>query len=259
MLVVLLQDYDEKSPERRAEYDACIRANLEHPAVSAVLNVSEGSYRNPAFVTHPKMRFEPQEARLTFGEATRLATALLEPGTVVVLVNLDVHVFGDGWHGAEAEVTERIALCLGRHETLHTGERVPNAQLAALAHANAQDAWAWRVPIVLDDAEFHLGATGCDNAVAHRFAQAGRQPRNPMFAFPVAHVDASARDQAYRRRTERNLLREQPETRGCYLVPAMGPDGTYAEAVQALLARVDPRVQERIAHELYNRLIKIKN
>ena len=257
MLTVILQDYNEPSESRRAEYDACIAANLNNHAVGTVLNCCEQGYRNPKFEHHPKMKFQPLDKRMTFRDAVEVSNTTLDNDTLVVLVNLDIHLTS-AWEHAKALVPpgSSIALCLGRHEVDEHGQLHANHQLAAVAHANAQDAWAWRTPLHVRDADFHIGAVGCEHAFANRLNQAGRQPVNPMYTLPVAQIDSLTRDFPYRRRNTNN---KKEYYGGSYLVPAMDADGTYKNAIIALFNRMDSRLQQSIVHELYNKLITIKN
>lgn len=262
-LTLIFQDYAAPSPERRAELDACLVENLSHPTVQAAIDLAENDYVNPVTYMHPKLKRRPQASRNTFADAVQAANDMLPPDSLVVLMNLDVHLAGD-WSAVTSYVPpgSKAALCLARHETLEDGTLKPNAQLLGLAHANAQDAWAWRTPLHVQDADFTLGSIGCDNAFAARLARAGRTPLlNPMYALKIAHRDSSAREAPYRRRPE-GFSGDKPEERGCALVPSMDPPeegGGAKRAMLALMNRMSPEMQAKITMQLYNQLIKIKN
>jgi hypothetical protein len=260
-LTVVLQDYEVSDPERRAEYDACLKANLDHPNVTRVLNCCERGYRNPSFAEHPKMRMHPLDHRMTFADAVRVSNAHTAPDSVVVLVNLDIFLTWFGWTDRVDTVLPaqtKIALCLGRHESTVHGRLELEPRLAELVHANAQDAWAWRSPLVVENADFVLGCTGCDNAFADRLRKAGRIPRNYMFTLKVGHLDASARNEPYRRRAS-NAIEVRPEQQGSYLVPATDAPGGPRRVIDSLVAALEPSIQEDLAMSLYNAFVRIKN
>jgi hypothetical protein len=259
MVCLLFQDFDGAAAPRREEFDACIAANLAHPVVAHAIDLAERGFQNPRFAAHPKLLRHALDHRLTFADAVRCANALLPLDTLVVLVNLDVQL-GTGWHDAALLVPpgSRVALCLGRHEFTDGGRSEPDPALAEFAHAHAHDAWVWRTPLEVQDADFPLGTAGCDNAFAHRLAQAGRLCRNPMFQLEILHRDGAGRPGTYSRRDGRSAA-DRPEARGALLVPAAARDGSCVEAIDKLLRRMDPATQERVAMELYNRFVKIRN
>jgi hypothetical protein len=273
MLTLIVQDFPTPCPDRRAEFDACLRANLAHEAVTSVIDLAEGGYENPATQGHPKLHRAPQATRMTFADAVAAGNALVPADSVVVLLNLDVHLVGSGWAqhvGHFLPPRSSVALCLGRHESVDYCQQsgvsgrvlLVSEQLAGLCHAHSQDAWAWRTPLHVDDAAFCLGTIGCDNAFAERLARAGRTLLNPMFDLIVAHRDASAVQNAYRRRPAQAQAEAKPEERGSMLVPALDPlsEGGGAEhAIATIVKSLSPESQAQMASQLYNQLIRIKN
>lgn len=259
-ITIVLQDYDVVDPVRRAEYDTCLRTNLEHPAVACVLNCCEHGFENPLFVSHPKIRMLPLDHRMTFADAVRVSNEHTEPDSIVVLVNLDIFLTAFGWTDLIETVLPartQVALCLGRHESTIAGGLALEPRLAALAHANAQDAWAWRSPLTVERGDFVLGCVGCDNAFADRLRKAGRVPRNYMFTMKIGHLDSGSSKNPYRRRPTAML--DRPELQGSYLVPATDAPGGARGTIESLVAVLEPTIQEELAMSLYNAFIRIKN
>lgn len=260
-IVVVIQDFNVLDQERRRHFDMCISKHLQHPSVACVLSISEKGFENTAFKNHAKMRnLHASGSRLTFEEAIRVTNDMFCRGTIIGLFNLDTYMTGEGWSSMSHYLPQgsNIVLCLGRHEVEGDGSLKLNPQLEKLAHANSQDAWVWRAPLEnVRDCAFELGTVGCDNAIAHRFKEAGFVPMNLMFHLKLAHVDPSANEDAYRRRI--GGIKDQPEKRGSYLVPCMGADGTYQKAMVTLMQQIPPSIQHHIVTDLYNRLMTIRN
>lgn len=246
-MIVIVQDFA-TTGDRRKEFDFCLTKTLENPGVTSVIDISESA----GLPEIAGIQRKPLLRRATFADFIEAANKL-PSNTQVCLLNLDCYL-GEGWENLN--LPESTVFCIGRHE--HAQVPFVNKRLAELHHAHSQDAWVFRTPLKVDLAklDFPMGMPGVDNAFAHRMQQAGYAVRNPMYALKVVHVDARSSENPY---AHRDKAGPRPELEGSVLVPALGNDGSYVEAIGSLVAKLPLWLQEKLAFQLYNQYIQIKN
>lgn len=260
---LLVQYCNTHMPDRQAEFDECLRRNLANSSILAVHNLVETTVAVPIeFTTHPKYRQQLVPRWLTYADAFEYANANL-PGQIVCLCNLDIFLDErSDWTQAAGLLARGVVLCLSRTEYSADGDTFEDPGFAALAFANTQDAWLFQPPVRVANADFEIGTPGCDNAIAHRFKQAGYFPLNAASRFRILHYDRCRGETG----TSRPLLRssetvgypgQYPEERGQYLLP----DFDKVRSVDQILAAcgVDDLQRYEVICDTLSRFIKTRN
>lgn len=261
LLHLIVQYCQDPRPERQAEFDACLAANLDNPWVITVHNLVEPHVVVPQrFATHAKYSEHRVPDWLTYQRAFQFANQQLD-GEVVAVTNLDIMLDpATDWAAAAALVqTREQVLCLGRHET--DGQRVwRDEALARLAFANSQDAWLFRAPALVLDCDFEVGTLGCDNAIAERIKRSGLTPVNAGQRFRVLHLDAVRGKSGGNARMvhgSEGRRTRHPEEQGQYLLPDLDMVTSIDQLMQALgLGEMD---RYRLACDLVSSRFKITN
>jgi hypothetical protein len=212
---------------RQAEYDFCIRANLNNPYVKKIHVLVDPGLQVPEDIrNHPKyLEAAHPGSWLSYEDAFSYANKNLA-GEVVCISNLDIFLddAGTKWEDALALTKALIVLCLARTEYDGAGGSYKDPLLLPVAFANSQDAWIFLAPFVVPDCDFDIGTMGCDNAIAERIRRAGRIPVNSPNRFKILHFDrvrgktatsAGAMHAAQRAGREEKY----PEERGQLLLP----------------------------------------
>jgi hypothetical protein len=101
-MIVLLQLYRERNPERAAEIFTSVRMNLCHPEVDRLIDLDEcaGSDHLPKdILEHPKFEFKPMGKRFQFQHFFEWSNSELPKDSIVCLINGDVFMdpFSRGW------------------------------------------------------------------------------------------------------------------------------------------------------------------
>ncbi len=259
LLHVLVQWCRDPRPERQAEYDACLAANLDNPWVVAVHNLTDPAHGlPPQFQDHPKFRAAPASGWLTYAEAFAYAAAEL-PGQAVALINLDIALDpASPWDEAVGLLAQGLVLCQTRHEWDGQAVWRDPALWGGVAGAHSQDGWLFLAPLHLPGCDFRLGTLGCDNALAERLRGSGRRPCNRGGRFRLLH-----RDQA-RGKSGGNAVgvheaegRGGPVPQGQYLLPDFEEMGSVDAVLDALGASGLDRYQ--VACDLISAVVKVRN
>jgi len=200
--------------------------------------------------------------RLKFNAAFDYASNALPANTTVALINGDVYLDHESpWHTFTGDLEHLTAygkghysLALARAEVNAKGEvwkmkfmailtlfkrhfnAVFNAILTLfkvwkmkymaeeLAYSFAQDAWVFKAPLKLEDADFTVGnCPGSDNAIAERLNRARRIPLNFCHVWRIYHLDSARKEfqnpgMVYTKQTDRS----HPERRGFRTLPSFG-------------------------------------
>lgn len=220
---------DASSEARQREYDYCLRRNLNNPWIRTVHNLAEADTVVPADVRdHPKYRESRMGRWFTFQDAFEYVNRELA-GEVVCVSNLDIILDNkrSDWRKAAKFVTAApLVLCLARHELDENLRPHFDPDFAAIAYANAQDAWVFKAPVKVPDCDFEIGTLGCDNAIADRFRRGGLMPINMQRRFKVFHYDvcrgkngANTVETHRRERHQHRVRDSHPEQRGQWLLP----------------------------------------
>ena len=189
MLNIIVQYYNDSSPERQAEVDDAFRRNLDCPWVTQLHNLVEPETVVPDWLeAHPKYVERRLLGRLTYLDAIEYGNECLK-GERVCLMNADTFVDTESPWFHVREIDPKIILCQTRHELLSSGELVMDPAYRKSWGRNTQDAWIWLSPIRVPNADFELGRLGCDGAIAHRFKSAGYYVVNRGAVLKIGHID----------------------------------------------------------------------
>ena len=257
--------FNASEPERAAEYDECLRRNLENPGIDSVHCLLEpGTIVPQEFRVHAKYREGRVAKWLTYRDAFDYANRNLA-GNAVCIANLDIFLDArdSDWRAAAEIVESPIVFALSRIEFNADGTTFEDPGFAQAAFAWSQDAWLFQAPIEVPDCDFEIGTLGCDNAIAHRFKRAGRLPVNAPGRFKIFHYDrcrgkTSANQYAIHKheREARGLpITAHPEQRGTYFVPDIDQIGSIDGLLESLHATDLQRYE--VFCEIVSRFIKV--
>jgi len=255
---LIVQYYNDSNPERQAELDFCVQANLENPHVINLHNLTEPSTIVPEWLSsHSKYVECRVDNWLTYKTAIDYANDNL-PNQNVALTNLDIFFSPNSkWNEMKQFVDNNVVLCLSRFEYDGEGSAKKDEQLQRLAFANCQDTWVWKSPIKVNDCDFMMGRLGCDNAIADRFKNSGYFPLNSPNQFATLHYDLC------RGKTFENQLKmqkpnpERPEEKGYYLVPDVDSVPSCDHVMEQL--GLGPLHKYQVICDVMSRYIKINN
>lgn len=170
-MILMVEHYVPSDPNRVAELNATLQANMALGVFDEILPVSNGS------------------ERLRYGTAFRLAAERF-PGLVCVLANADI----------QFDWTARLLPGLVRPKRLVTLTRWENnATPRMIGHvrderfySGSQDVWAWEGGefVGIGDA-IPLGYIGCDQAICGEFMKAGYEVVNPALSIRTYHNHAN--------------------------------------------------------------------
>lgn len=203
------------SAERQAEFDACLKGNLENSLIDYVtLFIDDGA--EPPF-RHAKMRVVEIARRLTYRDWLEFALAAPETH-ISVLSNTDIEF--DETIGKLLTVFSQKDrfVALSRHEKVEDGlERHPDPKWS-------QDVWAVRSDDDIGEAfrraaDFPLGVPRCDNKIVYEAAVHGLGVINPFPEIRAIHRHES-QVRGYHKTLDRTLVggmgyvRAQPDLSG---------------------------------------------
>jgi hypothetical protein len=214
-------------PARQAEYDFCVRRNLNNPYLKKLHNLLD-----PSIVVPEDIRNHPKYAQATFAgswlsykDAFAYANKNLA-GEIVCISNLDIFLddAGTKWEDVIGFANASIVLSLARTEYDGAGGSYKDPLLASQAFYNSQDAWIFLAPFEVPDCDFDIGTLGCDNAIAERIRRTGRIPVNSPNRFKILHFDR-ARGKTHANQREAHAAQRQgksdkyPEEQGYLFLP----------------------------------------
>jgi hypothetical protein len=174
--------YDARSPARQGELQECLRRNLDHPHIGQVVL---WKYSGAAPGLESKLMIREEDRQPSFEDLFTLANTVCAPGDVAMIANSDV------WFDESVALVQNIepnqCYALLRLESdgrfFSTQEGKPRR--------DAQDAWIFRAPIRPVGADFGLGRSGSDNALAYLLCRGGYDLRNPAKTIHIHHLHAS--------------------------------------------------------------------
>jgi len=172
--------YPEKNTARMAEYQECLRRNLEAAIIQEVCILSENAQAHlPA---HPKLRVRKVTRRPRYDELFAWVNELAGATDFSVLANTDVW-FDDGLRQIEAvNWSRRTVLAVSRWDVLENGKN------RLFEYGDSQDCWIVRGTIQGVQGNFPIGVYDCDNKIAWEFAQAGYIVVNPALSLRTYHL-----------------------------------------------------------------------
>ena len=229
-LNIIIQTYHEKNTDRLNELVLCIVSNLQNINVNKVINLYEGPddiYLPDIIRNHPKYICKNGFERLTYKNAFDYSNEHLN-GEIVGLMNTDIMLADDfRIDDLHKILKDKVVIANARHEIeLNGGKTFLDENFKRMFHAHTQDAWFYKTPIQVENADFELGLVGCDNAIAHRFQVSGYIIYNMPERFKIIHVDSlrgknSQNFSEFHKENEakKQIKNKHPENEGQLLVP----------------------------------------
>lgn len=181
--------YNERHPERAAEYLSVLDRNLRHPCIERVVIFYEQGENDP--VEPPLLRelrsrpvhIEKVSARPTMGQLLRFVSRAY-PARRIIMCNADIF-FDSSLQLLDHIDMKRKVFCLSRWEAAAR----PDPTLRRMERS--QDAWIFELPIPSFPAEYPLGQRSCDGRFAHDAHAAGLLISDPSLTIRAIHVHAS--------------------------------------------------------------------
>jgi len=141
---------------------------------------------------------------MKFNAAFAYASDKLPENTTVAVLNGDVYLDHESpWNTYTGDLEHLSAygkgnysLALARAEVNSKGEVWKMKYMQEeLAYSFAQDAWVFKTPLYLEDADFTVGnCPGSDNAIAERLHRAKRVPLNFCHVWRIYHLDSARKE-----------------------------------------------------------------
>jgi hypothetical protein len=222
---IIIQTYNEKNIDRRKELEYCILQNLNNKYVNIIFDLGDDICLDTNIIQHSKFKRVSQKEWLTYKQAFNFANENSINGNYWCLLNLDIFLdYNSLWSLVKSYLNNNYSIALSRHE--YNGDinkSIMDNNFSKLYHAHTQDAWLFKTPIKVENANFEFGLLGCDNAIADRLLNSGLQVINLPTTFKIYHNDIA------RGKTNENFLElhktnskiknTHPERTGSYLIP----------------------------------------
>lgn len=224
-LNIIIQTYNEKNNDRRKELEYCILQNLNNPYVNIVYDLGDDICLDNNIIQHEKFKRVSQKEWLTFQQAFNFANENSLNGNYWCLINLDIFLDHTNlWSLSKSYLNNNYCIALSRHEyNGDVNKSIMDNNFSKLYHAHTQDAWLFKTPIKVENANFEFGLLGCDNAITDRLIKSGLQVINLPITFKIYHND-SARGKTNENflelhKTNSKIKNTHPERTGSYLIP----------------------------------------
>lgn len=256
---LIVQYYNDSDKERQEEIDYCFAANLENPHILKLHNLVENGVTVPDDISkHPKYVEHRVDGWLTYKQTFDYANEHLSPDSMVCLCNADIFLdHSSRWKDAKTLLDLSIVFCLSRYEFDGISSAKKDSALMKIAYANSQDAWVFKTPILVKDANFKMGKLGSDNAIADRIKSSGYIPINSPNQFKLYHFDVCRGKTGSNFLTNHTPNPEKPEDRGYYLLPDIDAVRSIDNLISALgLGSVH---KYRVICDIMSKYIEIKN
>ena len=280
-LNIILQTYNETNPDRIEELKYCVMQNLNNPYIKYIhdfceVDYEQGSRWTESFEKHPKYKkplkwvtiqnpdiaVNPEyhenkinENWLTYKRAFETANSYSkyskDYGQYWCIINLDIFLDSkSNWNLITNLLNDNFIFAQSRHEFNILSDGTIDAKMdsnfAQMYHANTQDAWFFKTPILIngktniidnngcapfDIFDFHLGYLGCDNAIADRLVKSGYKVINQPITYKIFHYDnikgktssnymeKHKAESAEKEKKQIKPKNKYPERVGSYLVP----------------------------------------
>lgn len=242
---IITQYCNHKDRNRQNEFDICVLQNLNNKYIENVYLLNEPNIITPKSISeHPKCVIVPVDRWLTYKMAFDFSYNRLL-GKVCILCNLDIFIDPNtNWKTIESTILDtNIMFCLSRYEFdgISTAYKDPN--LDKLAYCNAQDAWVFKGEFnitLVNDCDFEIGLSGCDNAIADRLYKSGYVLVNSPNTYKIFHFDICRQKDGnnyvefHRKEDILKTKNSHPEKIGYRLLPDIDKFKTLASAQEFL-------------------------
>lgn len=181
-VVYLVNWYNEKNPQRKAELIRCVEKTVDSMEVDVVLCIHEKDEECPvAGVTNVLHTHRP-----TYKDMFEIANKYAKKGDVVIISNTDIYP-EDGVGELIENIKDNECFALARWDEDTNGNKVH------LDRWDTADSWVFKAPIKIPaNCDFQLGQAGCDNAINERLMTIGYKVSNPSKTVKFIHYQPSA-------------------------------------------------------------------
>lgn len=188
MINLFVSYYTATVPERQAEIDYCLKANIENPNISSIILLLD---RPDVFVPYNSNKLYAYNRKgsgaPTYKEFIDIINEVQNNDAVNIISNADI-IFDESIALA-SKIKSNECWALSRWEmkedfSKHT-EQIQR-------FGDSQDVWIFRGNIkTLSKADFPLGKMGCDNRIAYEIHKAGYKISNPSRSVFTWHLHNS--------------------------------------------------------------------
>lgn len=225
-LNVITQYCNTANMDRQNEFDFCVMQNIANADIESIHLLNESHTIVPESIkNNEKIKIVDAGQWLTYKFAIDYANENLK-NKVVCLSNLDVYLHhGSNWPGVVDLLKNNsyVVFCQSRHELQKNGSLSKDPSLDKLGYLNSQDAWLWYAGYLkIDNCDFKIGLSGCDNAIADRFNKAGYQTINSPNIYKIVHCDicrGKNGENFINFHANMKTINSQPENEGHRLLP----------------------------------------
>lgn len=167
--------FRDKNPGRHAEYSLCVKQNFEHQWIDGYKIFLEDQDHATDLPQDSRIEIIPLSRRMEFRDVIDHAHKYLEPNSVVIIINLDIYLFGPHWqhidrdffsqgHAHKAMVCTRFNL----QANTDPGKKIFDIESLNWYKGDFCDAYVLATPFapgfITEDLEFRVGnAPQCDN------------------------------------------------------------------------------------------------
>jgi hypothetical protein len=188
---LIIQYYKDKNQDRQDEIDACLKYNITNNKIHKIIVlVEEGRCELKDF--NKKFKSDKIDARLfpriKFNNVFEFCKEFLPVDAICGIANNDIILCKNAdW--ATCLPNSNCVQTLTRHEIYNQNK----AKIDDMAYMKSwcNDLWVFQNPVrELKHIDFQIGDNpGCDNAINHRFSQAGYWCINDAHKFITYHID----------------------------------------------------------------------
>ena len=156
-MVLLLEFFQHKNPERHKEYCRCLIENVQNDQIDIIDLIISDEVELP--VQSPKIRITERETRPTYNDFFRICNTKY-PNQFCIVSNTDI-IFTDLSMINDKNMENKF-VALSRWDILGDGS------IRLFDRKDSQDCWIFKTPIIFKDPpNFFLGKPGCDNRIAY--------------------------------------------------------------------------------------------
>ena len=185
MINLLIQHYNDSSPERCQELRQCLYNNNNNVLIDNIYLFSDVEPYDYEWVGSNKIIEVKINKRLAFQDCIDFANKNLN-GQICIISNADIY-FDETLEKLYQKNLDNTMLAITRHELM-----LDNTQVLHSPASDCQDAWIFKSPFTINiDPDCVLGIPGCDNHFAYVCVDAKVRVINPAKDIRCIHVHTS--------------------------------------------------------------------
>src|SRR3990170_7825794 len=189
--------YNEKNPDRVAEYLTCLEHNLNHELIDTIHVIYDTSADNQNnrllnSLKSKKVTISYIDSRPTYGYCFELAN-MLYPNSKIILSNADIY-FNETLNLLRDYDLTGTFLALTRwnitkNGTLEIFKQYPLGKFDQDWSESSQDVWIFKTPLHIPKAhQIQLGLMNCDSRIAYEAHKSGLRVINPCLTIQCCHL-----------------------------------------------------------------------